>query len=205
MWDGGLHELAKECGIHKDICQWKDIHNMLCAVHEGLLHEALSTYNTITERSSFCEWIDENIKCDDEITQFWASMFRYLHAYVGMYISIRSGNFGFRNACLPKLTELFFAYSHGKYEELACQTINDVIQLPLDLKRKFYCGEWILNKTGRPFHSVALDEGHEQIINKRLKELTTRPSEYRTVTLANFMAYLDKFLKLFQESIFSLN
>ena len=204
LWDGGLNELAKACGHHKDICQWKDIHNVLCGVHEGLLHEALLAYNGITSRTSFWEWIDESIKCDDEVTHFWASMLRYLHAYVGMYISIRSGNFSLRNACLPILTELFFAYSRDKYEELACQTINDVIQLPVDLKKKFYHGEWILNKTGRRFHSVALDEGHEQIINKRLKELTTRPSEYRTVTLANFMAYLDKFLKLFQESIFTL-
>ena len=36
------------------------------------------------------------------------------------------------------------------------------------------------------------------IINKCLKELTSRPSEYRTVTLANFMAYLDKFMDLLQ-------
>ena len=204
LWDGGLHDLAKACGHHKDICQWKDIHNMLCGVHEGLLHEALSYHNGLTESKSFCEWIAERLNCGDEITSFWTSMLRYLHAYVGIYISIRSGNFGLRNACLSILTELFFAYSHDKYEELACQTINDVIQLSVDLKEKFYCGEWILNKTGRSFHSVALDEGHEQIINKRLKELTTQPSEYRTVTLANFMAYLDKFLKLFQESIFTL-
>ena len=50
----------------------------------------------------------------------------------------------------------------------------------------------------RPFHNVALDEGHEMIMNKRLKELTSRPSENRTVTLANFMAYLDKFMDLLQ-------
>ena len=54
--------------------------------------------------------------------------------------------------------------------------------------------ELTISMPGRPYHNVALDEGHEQKINKRLKELTSRPSEYRTVTLANFMAYLDSFL-----------
>ena len=80
---------------------------MLCGVHEGLLHEALSYHNELTESKSFCEWIAERLNCGDEITSFWTSMLRYLHAYVGMYISIRSGNFGLRNACLSILTELF--------------------------------------------------------------------------------------------------
>ena len=78
------------------------------------------------------------------------------------------------------------------------------MQLPPEISEKFHAGHWVLSKTGRAFHSVALDEGHEQIINKRLKELTNRPSEYRTVTLANFMAYLDKFLTLFQDKLFTL-
>lgn len=42
------------------------------------------------------------------------------------------------------------------------------------------------------------------IINRRLKELTSPPSEYRTVTLANFMAYLDEFIELLQNNIINL-
>ena len=94
------------------------------------------------------------------------------------------------------------AYSHDKYEELACQTINDLMQLPPTISEKFHAGHWVLRKTGRAFHSVAI--GHEQIINKGLKELTNRHSGYRTVTLANFMPYLDKFLTLFQDKLFTL-
>ena len=36
LWDGGLHDLAKECGHHKDLVQWKDVHRMLLGVHEAL-------------------------------------------------------------------------------------------------------------------------------------------------------------------------
>ena len=41
LWDGGLHELAVACGHKKEIHQWRDIHNVLCALHESLLSESL--------------------------------------------------------------------------------------------------------------------------------------------------------------------
>ena len=44
---------------------------------------------------------------------------------------------------------------------------------------------------GRPFHNQALDEAHETIINRKLKQITTRHSHFRMVSLADFMAYLD--------------
>ena len=42
-----------------------------------------------------------------------------------------------------------------------------------------------------PYHNVAIDETHECVINKRLKQICCRPSNFRTVQLADFMAYLD--------------
>ena len=39
-----------------------------------------------------------------------------------------------------------------------------------------------------PFHSLALDEAHESIVNRKLKQITTRPSHFRMVELADFMA-----------------
>ena len=47
---------------------------------------------------------------------------------------------------------------------------------------------------GEPYHNhLALDKSHECLINKKLKQLTSRPSEHRTETLANFMANLEQF------------
>ena len=62
-----------------------------------------------------------------------------------------------------------------------------------------------MSVSGKPFHNVALDEGHECVINKRLKLLTSRPSEYRTVTLSNFMAYLDKYSENLEKCIMKSN
>ena len=44
LWDGGLHDLGIACGHLKDICQFRDIHNMLSSLHESILHEAMSAY-----------------------------------------------------------------------------------------------------------------------------------------------------------------
>ena len=194
LWDGGLQQLAKSCRHMKEITQWRDVHNMLTAVHEALLHEAMST-QSIFSADELQSWISTDNA--DEMSRFWTQTLYFLNAYVGYYLSIRTGNFALRNACLVPLAELFFAYSHNKYEELVCETIKDVLHLPSEVQNHFNEGEWTISLTGKPFHNVALDEGHEQVVNKQLKELTTRPSEFRTVTLANFMAFLDKFIGLF--------
>ena len=141
----------------------------------------------------------------DEVSRFWSHILMYLHAYTGFYFSIRSGNWNLRNACLPKLTELFFAYFRNKYEELACQNINDITQWSNEFLWHFQQGEWTVSITGNKFHNVAIDEGHEQVINKRLKELTARPSEYQTVTLANFMAFLDKIMSGMEQIVFKFS
>ncbi len=53
-------------------------------------------------------------------------------------------------------------------------------------------GEWTASLTGRPHHNVALDEAHEMVINRRLKQITSRASHFRTVELADFVAFLEK-------------
>ena len=66
----------------------------------------------------------------------------------------------------------------------------------------FQKGEWTLSISGNKFHTVAVDESHEQMINKRLTELTAIPSEYQTVTLANSMAFLDKIMSCMEKMVF---
>ncbi len=201
LWDGGLHHLGKLVGHHKEIYKWKDIHNVLTSLHESLWYEA-SCEMKKSSFHSFSEWVKSvKSKNKDQVSIFWVNTLEYLNAYIGFYFAIRSGNWALRNACLPKLTELFFAYSHNKYEELACQTIRDVKCLPTSILNHYKRGEWTVSLSGTPFHNIALDESHETVINRRLKELTSRPSEHRTVTLSNFMAYLDQFIYSFYKVI----
>ena len=67
----------------------------------------------------------------------------------------------------------------------------DAITYPQSFIDHFMLGEWTISLKGIPYHNVAIDEAHECVINKRLKQICCRPSNFRTVQLADFMAYLD--------------
>ena len=123
-------------------------------------------------------------------------MLVYLHAYTGFYFAIRSGNWGLRIATLKILNELilnelFFAYSRDNYEVLNINALADSYTYPDEVLEALKNGEWTVSVKGRPYHSLALDEAQECIINRKLKQITTRPSHFRMVELADFMAYLD--------------
>ena len=170
LWDGGFQDLARSCGHFKEVKQWRDIHKILCGIHEALLSELLQQYNSDnTEYSTVNEF--RRFLCSDENTEqlskFWASILDYLDAYTGLYFAIRSGNWFLRNSCIPKLAELFFAYSRDRYEELVCKNMLDVLCLDPSFSKHFERGEWTISISGTAYHNVALDEGHEQLINKR--------------------------------------
>ena len=85
-------------------------------------------------------------------------------------------------------------YSRDKYEELILTNLYDYLIFPQDLLDKLMEGKWTVSLKGKPYHNLAIDEGHECVINRRLKQITSRPSHFRTVQLADFMAYLDVIL-----------
>ena len=68
----------------------------------------------------------------------------------------------------------------------------------------FKNGEWTLSYKGRPYHSLALDEAQECIVNRKLKQITTRPSHFRMVEMADFMAYLDTVVTGLDAHVFKL-
>ena len=94
-----------------------------------------------SEFLKFEEWLNHlrSHENKDESSQVWASALYYLHSSMAYYFAIRSGNWHLRNACLPKLTELFFAYSRNKYE--AYQNIKDLKGFPYEILDHFINGE----------------------------------------------------------------
>ena len=71
-------------------------------------------------------------------------------------------------------------------------TLRDSLTCPDNFFKYFINGEWTCSVRGRPYHNLAMDEAHECVINNRVKNITNRPSHFRTVELADFMAYADK-------------
>ena len=198
LWDGGLKQICSKCGYKKMPTQWQEIHLFLLALYQALLHKALLVFNQkqdagMRDYKTFWSWLSEvgSDNNKDDISKFWARILPFLSGYVGYFVAIRSGNWVMRNCTIPVLTPLFFSYNHYKYEELATQAVIDSLTLPSDILSNFLRGGWTVSSKGKPHHNLALDEAHESIINLRLKTITSRPSHFRTVELANFMSYLD--------------
>ena len=76
---------------------------------------------------------------------------------------------------------IFFAYSRDKYEEL---TLTDYLTLSQEILDELI---WTVSYKGNSCHNFAIEEGHECL----LKQKTSSPSHFRTVQLADFMAYVD--------------
>ena len=62
----------------------------------------------------------------------------------------------------------------------------DVMNMPKELLDYFKAGGFAVSITGRAFHSVGLDESHEMLINKDVKQAIVRPSkEYISSVYSN--------------------
>ncbi len=96
----------------------------------------------------------------------------------------------------------FFAFCKPKYEKLITETLYDIFPLPPDIKRHFADGEWTVSLKAHKYHNIAIDEAQECVVNRRLKAMTTRPSHFRTVQLADFSAYMDAVLLNFENHAF---
>ena len=211
LLNGGFACFVRKCGHKGEVTQWQDIHQVLTAMYEAIMKLAIIQYcksNNInistvdaTVSDNFWTWIKiyHQQFPNDQLSCFWSKILVYLHAYVGFYFAVRSGNWFLRNSCLKVLSELYFAYARNKYEVLCISALASAFTYPTEVIHHFAHGEWTVSVKSRPYHNLALDEAHECIINKNLKSITTRPSHFSMVQLADFMSYLDKVMTAFEE------
>ena len=149
---------------------------MLSALHAVLLRNRTTKYESkypIEERTEnkFWDFVAELAKetNNDEVSRFWEELLRILNAYMGLYFAIRSGNSMLRNSCVKQIAPIFFAYSRDKYEGLTLTNLQDYMTFP-QLLDELMEGKWTVSLKGNPYHNLALDEGHECVINRRLKQ-----------------------------------
>ena len=204
VWDGGLKQFCGACGIKGELSQWQDIHIMLIGTYEALLETSIEKHKELKSKTPYWKWMktfsaEEN---RNEVSKFWAQMLCVLHFYNGFYFAIRSGNWLLRNAFLKALSPIFFAFNRHKYEELIIENLYDTLTLPCTILNHLASGEWTVSIKGTPYCNLAIDEAHESVINRRFKQLTSRPSAFRTVELADFMSYMDSILFNFESYLF---
>lgn len=91
-------------------------------------------------------------------------------AYVGLFLSIRSRDWQLRMASMKLImAPMFTAFDHQMYQKPISDHISDTLIIPEAVLVMFQQGAFMVNISGRPWHSIGIDEAHEMCINKQCK------------------------------------
>lgn len=114
---------------------------------------------------------------EDDTWKFWVQfVFVDALAYVGLFLAIRSGDWVLRMGSMKAMAPLFTAFDHPTYQKLISNHIHDLLRIPQVLLM-FSQGAFVVNISGREWHSVGVDETHEMLINKQCKQAVVKPTE----------------------------
>lgn len=100
------------------------------------------------------------------------------------------------------MAALFTAFDRNNYQKLIAQNIHDILTIPHEVLELLCNGGFTVSITGRPCHSIGIDEAHEMCINKDCKEFITRPSGGYINRIARFLPVQVKAMKNLQSQVF---
>ena len=139
---------------------------------------------------------------NDSTWKFWVQfVVEDAYAYVGLYLAIRSGNWELRNACMKKMAPLFTSFDHFTYRKLIAQHVADLVSYPAVVLDLLQQGSFVVNISGREWHSVAVDEAHEMLINKACKTSIVHPNKDYITRISNYLPYRAKCLENLKQQI----
>ena len=132
----------------------------------------------------------------DSTWRFWVQfVFQDVAAYIGLFLAIRSGDWYLRTACIKQMAPVFTAFDHTNYQKLISRHLADLLIMPQSVLTMFQQGAFVVSITGRTWHSVAIDEAHEMLINKACKMSIVRPSPDYVNRIARYLPYRTKALE----------
>ncbi len=169
---------------------------------ENKITEVLQSLQESKEIILFMEFIQ---KCanTNATWKFWTQfVFEDAFAYINLYIALRSRNCKLRLACLKLMATIFSAYEHFTCKKIIAQHLADVLAYPSSIVEQLKKGCFSVSLSGRPWHSVAIDEAHEMAINKDCKTSILRPTEDYINRIATYMPFRAKCLDNLKTQLF---
>ena len=140
----------------------------------------------------------------DDTWKFWGRfVFEDCQPYIALFIAIRSENWDLRMASLKSMAADFTAFDHPVYQKLITRHIVDVLSMPSELLQYFVKGGFALSISGNVLHSVALDECHEMLINKHVKQAVVRPSKDYINRIAQYIPFRMKSVENVKAQLFT--
>ena len=171
-----------------------------CEFKRHLLTLAATTGNHFNNFRSFIQML---ARTDDDTWRFWVQfLFQDAMANIGLLLAIRSGDWQLRVASMKLMAALFTAFDHPNYQKLISQHLVDIHAMPASILTMFQQGAFVVSILGRPWHSVAIDEPHEMLINKNCKTSIVRPLPDYINRIAHYILYRSKAVKNLQSQLF---
>ena len=135
--------------------------------------------------------------------KFWSGfLFTDCLVYMALHHAIRSSNWELRVSSIKLMTPLFFAADRPTYSKLLSQHIADCLMYPSAILSHLRSGGFTVSITGRCWHSVTVDEAHEMLVNKDLKQAIVRPSKEYLTRTSTFFPYRSQALHNLQDQLF---
>ena len=139
----------------------------------------------------------------DDIWKFWSRfIFEDCQPYIALFIAIRSENWHLRMASVKAMAADFTVFDHPIYQKLITQHIVDIMNMPAELLQYFENGGFVLSISGNALHSVGLDESHEMLINKHVKQSIVRPSKDYINRITQYIPFRVKSVENFKAQLF---
>ena len=105
-------------------------------------------------------------------------------------------------AAIKSMAAFFTAFDRPNYQKLIPQHIVNILTIPKEILSHLSNGGFTVSITGRPCHSVGIDEAHEMCINKECQEYITRPSADYINHTAMFLPVRAKSMKNIETQLF---
>ena len=158
--------------------------------------------STMAHYELFKEFI-QKMAHEDKTSRVWVQfVFVDAMAYVSLFLAIRSGDWHLRMVSIKNMAPIFTAFDHSISQKLISNHISDLLHLPKSILTMLQQGVFVVSITGREWHSVAIDEAHEMLINKQCKTSIVKPSFDYVNRIATYLTYRTRVLQCFKHQLF---
>jgi hypothetical protein len=117
-----------------------------------------------TEQLEFAAWCQQKAETCPQF-HYWATVLE-LELTILVYVrSLRQASFAMYVDVLRELAVWFHALGHTNYARWIPVHLRDMVELPTthpEIANEFRAGNFTVQKTTRPFSSIAVDQAHEQ-------------------------------------------
>ena len=150
----------------------RHFHEVTAASLYILQHRAYVSYKALRSdvdadatEMSFEDWCTHQMAKQPQFA-FWSLILQFEIAVLLFVRSVRTGNFQLYIESLTNMAPWFFALDRTHYARWVPVHIRDMTQLShinASVLSEFMAGKFTVNKTGRAFSSIAIDQAHEQL------------------------------------------